>query len=291
NKASVGDYLNLVTAVKSDPNFNVVSSALDGLGAVNARIASTPEEKDALDAWFRQTFAPEYQKLGAPSDSDSPDKKQLRALLFAALGEAKDPQILTQAREISAKYLADANAVDPNLAETALQISARNGDAALFDKLQKIAETSTNPEIQIGALRLLATFENPQLAQRALEYAVSGKVRNQDAAIQLAISLEIEKNRDLAWMFIQTHWNDVKKEFTPEMGTVLVGATAAFCSESARDDVSQFFSTHKVPDADQELKHAIERINGCIELRNLQEPQLKSWLASQPKSATSETAH
>ena len=147
------------------------------------------------------------------------------------------------------------------------------------------------PEIQIGALRLLATFENPQLAQRALEYAVSGKVRNQDAAIQLAISLEIEKNRDLAWMFIQTHWNDVKKEFTPEMGTVLVGATAAFCSESARDDVSQFFSTHKVPDADQELKHAIERINGCIELRNLQEPQLKSWLASQPKSATSETAH
>ena len=291
NKASVGDYLNLVTAVKSDPNFNVVSSALDGLGAVNARIASTPEEKDALDAWFRQTFAPEFEKLGPPSDSDSPDKKQLRALLFAALGEAKDPQILTQAREISAKYLADANAVDPNLAETALQISARNGDAALFDKLQKIAETSTNPEIQIGALRLLATFENPQLAQRALEYAVSGKVRNQDAAIQLAISLEIEKNRDLAWMFIQTHWNDVKKEFTPEMGTVLVGATAAFCSESARDDVSQFFSTHKVPDADQELKHAIERINGCIELRNLQEPQLKSWLASQPKSATSETAH
>jgi hypothetical protein len=112
-----------------------------------------------------------------------------------------------------------------------------------------------------------------------LEYAVSGKVRNQDAAIQLAISLDTDKNRDIAWKFIQTHWNDVKKEFTPEMGTVLVGATSAFCSESARDDVSQFFATHKVPDADQELKHAIEHINGCIELRDLQEPQLKTWLA------------
>jgi hypothetical protein len=31
------------------------------------------------------------------------------------------------------------------------------------------------------------------------------------------------------------------------------------------------------------LKHAIERINGCIELRNLQEPQLDTWLATQPK--------
>ncbi|MGA7242878.1 MAG: M1 family metallopeptidase, partial [Terracidiphilus sp.] len=173
NKATVGNYLDLVAAVKADPNSNVVSSALDGLGAVSARIASTPEEKDALDAWFRQTFAPEYDKLGPPSDGDSPDKKQLRALLFAALGEAKDQQVLAQAREISAKYLADPNSVDPNLAQTALQISARNGDAALFDQLQKIAETSTNPEIQIGALRLLAMFEDPELAQRALEYAVS----------------------------------------------------------------------------------------------------------------------
>ena len=130
----------------------------------------------------------------------------------------------------------------------------------------------------------------PDLAKRALEYAVSDKVRNQDAAIQLAISLDSDKNRELTWKFIQDHWDEVKKEFTPEMGSVLVGATSAFCSEQARDDVSQFFSTHKVPAADQTLKHSIERINGCIELRNLQEPQLRAWLASQSKSY-SEAAH
>ncbi len=167
NKATVGDYLDLVAAVKADPNADVVSSALDGLGAINARIASTPEEKDALDAWFRQTFAPEYDKLGPPSDGDSPNKKQLRALLFAALGEAKDPAVLAQAREISAKYLADPTSVDPNLAQTALQIAARNGDAALFDQLQKISETSTNPEIQIGALRLLADVRRSRTRRSA----------------------------------------------------------------------------------------------------------------------------
>ena len=36
-------------------------------------------------------------------------------------------------------------------------------DATLFDQLQKVAETSTDPEIQIGALRLLAEFEEPSL--------------------------------------------------------------------------------------------------------------------------------
>ncbi len=282
NKATVGDYLNLVAAVKDDPNANVVSSALDGLGAVDSRIASTPEEKDALDTWFRQTFAPEYAKLGTPADSDTPDKKQLRALLFAALGAARDPQILAEARELSAKYLVNPDAVDPDIAQTALQITARNGDATLFNRLQKISETSTNPEIQIGALHLLAMFEDPALAKRALEYAVSDKVRNQDAAIQLSISLDMDKNRELAWNFIRTHWDEVKKEFTPEMGSLLVGATSTFCSASDRDEVSQFFAAHKVPDADQAVKHAIERIDGCIELRNLQEPQLKTWLAKTP---------
>ncbi|HEY2471960.1 MAG TPA: M1 family aminopeptidase [Terracidiphilus sp.] len=290
DKATVGDYLNLVAAVKSDSSANVVSSALDGLGPIESRIASTPAEKDGLRAWFREQFGPEYAKLPPPSDSDSANTRQLRALLFASLGEVRDQQILSEAREMSKKYLANPDSVDPNLAQTALSITARNGDAELFDKLQKIAESSTNPGIQIGALRLLAMFENPDLARRALEYAVSNKVRNQDAAIQLAIALHVDKNRQLAWNFIQTHWDEVKKEFTPEMGNALVGATGAFCSASARNQVQNFFATHKVPDTDQELKHSIESINGCIELRDLQEPKLRAWLATQ-SNASGETAH
>jgi len=290
NKATVGDYLNLVSAVKGDANADVISSTLDGLSSIWERVAATPQDKEALEAWCRQTFAPQYAKLGPPSASDTPNEKQLRALLFATLGNAKDPQILAQAREISQKYLADPNSIDPNLAQTALQITARNGDAALFDELQKVAETSTNPEIQSGALHLLALFENPELAQRALQYAVSGKVRNQDAAIQLAISLDSDENRELTWKFIQDHWDEVKKEFTPELGSALVGATSAFCSESDRDKVSQFFSTHRVPAADQTLKHSIERINGCIELRKLQEPNLHAWLETQSRSNTN-SAH
>jgi len=31
------------------------------------------------------------------------------------------------------------------------------------------------------------------------------------------------------------------------------------------------------------LRHALERIDGCIEFRKLQEPNLKQWLAAQPK--------
>jgi aminopeptidase N/puromycin-sensitive aminopeptidase len=284
NKAPVGAYLDLVAAVKADPSAQVIGSALGGINATYTRVAATADEKAALGAWIRKTFAPEYAKLGPPSGNDSPETRELRAQLFAVLGYyGKDPAVLAQAREIAEKYIADPASVDATLGETALAIASRNGDAALFDRLQKVFETSTNPEFQNVALRLLAQFEDPALVERSLNFAVSGQVRNQDAAIQLAIALSMDENRDQAWQFIQSHWDKVQAQLTTEMGATLVGSAGAFCSAEARDSVQSFFSTHQVAAADQALKHAVERIDGCIELRTLQEPQLKTWLAAQPK--------
>jgi aminopeptidase N/puromycin-sensitive aminopeptidase len=67
------------------------------------------------------------------------------------------------------------------------------------------------------------------------------------------------------------------------MGGFLVRSTGSFCSADARASVEKFFAAHKVPSADQAFKHALESIDGCIELRKLQEPKLKQWLAAQPK--------
>ncbi|MGO9437133.1 MAG: M1 family metallopeptidase [Terracidiphilus sp.] len=283
NKATAGEYLDLVAALKDDPNARVLSSAIDGVGILYGRVAASPQEKSALAAWIRNAFGPRYAKLGPPSANDSPNTRELRAQLFGVLGfYGKDPSILAEARELAEKYLADPSSVDPTLRETALAVAARNGDAQLFDRLQKISETSTNPEIQEEALRLLSQFEETALAQRSLEYAVSGKVRNQDAAFQLMMALQANETRDQAWKFIETHWDKVQAQLTTAMGGYLVGSAGNFCSANARDEVSNFFATHKVAASGQALKHAIEHINGCIELRALQEPELKSWLASQP---------
>ena len=284
DKATIGDYLNLVAAVKSDSEAEVVYAALGGVGAAYSRVAATPQEKSALSAWVRGTIGPEYAKLPPPAASDSANTRELRAHLFSALGYyGKDPAILAQAQEIAAKYLSEPGSVDASLGETALGIAARNGDAQLFDRLQQVYESSTDPEYQEGALRLLPQFADPTLVQRSLDYASSSKVRSQDAAIQFAIALRNDATRDLAWQYIQTHWETIHTLLTPEMGARLVSSTGNFCSAEDRDSVEKFFAAHKVPSADRSLKHAVESIDGCIELRKLQEPNLKQWLATQPK--------
>jgi len=283
NKAPAGEYLDLVAAVKDDPSAAVIASAADGVGTLYERVASSPEEKNALAAWIRTTFSPVYAKIPPPSPKDTPDQRELRGQLFTLLGfYGKDPVILAQAHNLTEKYLADSASIDPTLRESALSLAARYGDAELFDKLLHIWETSTNPELQTDALRRLAVFQDPKLVARALNLAVSGKVRNQDAVFQLGIEMASEENRTQTWEFIQSHWDKVQAQFTANMGAALVESTEAFCSSADRENVQGFFTAHKVAAADVSLRHALESIDGCVELRRLQEPELKTWLAAQP---------
>ena len=282
--ASVGDYLELVAHLRNDPNADVILNALGGFVTTYVQAAATPEERTGLTAWVDRTFTPVYLKLGAPSSQDDDNKRELRAQLLYLIGSyGASPSVVAQARKIADQYFIDRSSVDPTLARAALTVAARNGDTALFDKLQLAYENATDPEVQEGSLRLLAEFRNPQLNKRALDFAVSSKVRNQDSAIQFAIALRDVETRDQAWDYIKTNWDNVHAQLTESLGAYVVSATGSFCSAAARDDVSSFFATHKVAAAEVELKHALEHIDGCIAFRSQQEANLKQWLSQQPR--------
>lgn len=110
---------------------------------------------------------------------------------------------------------------------------------------------------------------------------MSGKVRNQDSVIELLIMLQGTDTRDLAWRFITQNWDKVKAQITTSMGGYLVSGAGAFCSAEKRDEVVGFFTTHQVPASERALTRARDQINDCIELRSLQEANLKAWIANQ----------
>jgi aminopeptidase N/puromycin-sensitive aminopeptidase len=282
NTVPVGSFLDLVTAVKDDQSGTVLSTAFSGISSINARLASTPQERTALAAWVRKTFKPALDRLGPPSASDSPETKELRATLFGTLGTiGQDPAVIAEAKSITEKYLADPTSVDATLVGSASAIAAINGDAAFFDQLQKVYETSDNPDIQEQALYRLAMFKDPALARRSLDYTLSGKVRNQDSAALLSIPFRSRDTRELAWQYVQQNWEKVKAQFTPLSAGGFVGAAGYFCSAEARDQVVSFYGSHKVASSERSLKRAVDQINDCIEFRTNQEGNLKDWLAKQ----------
>jgi aminopeptidase N len=282
NHDSVGDFLNLVAAVKDDDSAAVINTAIGPLGAIDGRIASTPQEHQELAAWAVHTFKPAYARLGAPSAADSPDKKELRSALFGVLGTiGKDPDVIAESKKLSEDYLANPGSVDPNIAQTAAAIAAENGDAAFFDQLQHVYETVDNPQVKEYALRLLALFRDPELERRELEYAVSGKVRNQDAIFQILLPMRDAETREVAWDFIRNNWDKVQAQITTAMGGYLVSGAGAFCSEDKKQEAIDFFNAHPVPASGQFLQRAKDAIDDCIELRSDQGPKLQQWVGGQ----------
>ncbi|WP_446744938.1 M1 family aminopeptidase [Silvibacterium acidisoli] len=282
NQASVADYLDLAASVKDDTNAPVMKLALGNVSAIQAQIAATPQEQQAIADWVRKNFKPALDRLGQPSAQDSSEKRELRAELFQALGESgRDQQVLAEAKKLAEAYQANSDSVEPTLGRAALAVAVYGGDGALFDQLQKTSETSPDPVVQEGALHLLAQFQDPALAKRSLEYAASGKVRNQDAVFQFTAALRSPGTRELAWDYVQQNWDKVKAQLTTMAGGRLVGAAGSFCSADKRDAVLQFFSTHPVHASANALERAKNNMNDCIDLRASQEPKLKEWIAKQ----------
>lgn len=282
DQASVGTYLDLVEKVKDDTNAHVIATAVAPLGVIEDRIGSTEQEKSALRTWELATFRPAYERLSAPAPTDSPNLKQLRAELFSLLGHAGDKAVIVQSRTLAIDYLSHPESVDPDLADAALSVAAANGNAAFFDTLQHVYETAENPQIQEEALHLLATFKNPALERRALNYAVSGAVKNQDSIFLFASGLMMPSTRTVTWQYMEQNWPKVKAQNTAFlMGSYLVGAAGSFCSADKAAEVQQFFKTHPLPATSRALAGATQQIEDCIALRSQQEGHLQHWIARQ----------
>jgi aminopeptidase N len=279
DKEPVGDYLAFVQGLQSDRNRSVVEDALGRLNYIGQYLVSD-SDRDGYRAWLRQYLAPAMKDLGyEPKPGDTDEQKTLRARVFQALGyDARDPEALSEARKIADQAIADPSSVDHELAGGAFPLAAINGGEDFYDKLMAGLKNTKSPEVYYGYLFTLAQFDDSKLLERTLDFSISPDVRSQDTLQLITGVMQNPAGQKLAWDFIQSHWDAVAKAGGPFASAQVVYATSVFCDAGMRDQVTEFFSAHKVAAAERTYRQSIERINNCVDLKAQQEPQLASWL-------------
>jgi aminopeptidase N/puromycin-sensitive aminopeptidase len=135
------------------------------------------------------------------------------------------------------------------------------------------------------ALFALPRFDDPKMLQKTLEYAISSEVRSQDALGLIDDVMHNPAGEKLAWDFVLSHWDAVQKVGGPFASAEVVRATGSFCDARMRDQVTDFYSAHKIEAAERTYRQSIERINNCVAVKAQQEPQLESWLGQHGSSA------
>jgi aminopeptidase N/puromycin-sensitive aminopeptidase len=168
--------------------------------------------------------------------------------------------------------------VDHDLASGALPLAALDGGSDFYDKLIAALKNAKSPEQYYMYFFTLPQFGDPALLERTLNFAISPDVRSQDALQLVGGVMGNPAGQKIAWDFVRQHWSELEKAGGPFASAQVVGATSAFCDAGLRDQVTEFFSAHKVEAAERTYKQSIERINNCVSLKTAQEPQLASWL-------------
>jgi aminopeptidase N len=277
-RATIADMLNLAGAVRDDNSAYLIRTVASSVATIDQQLAATPEEHRALAEWVRATFGPAFSRSSNSGGADTPEAQERRAALFAMMGSiGGDPQVIQRARQIATESLKGSTSVDPTLAAAAFLVAAQTGDRAFFDQILQASERTSDPQLHSQALYALVLFRDPALVERALDYAVSGKVRNQDSARLIARELNDHYTQDVAWLYIQKNWPKVESQITITTGATLIGATGSFCSAERRDEVKAFFQEHPVPAAARALTSAEDGINQCIEFRAAQQTSFAEW--------------
>ncbi|HSY99166.1 MAG TPA: M1 family metallopeptidase [Terriglobales bacterium] len=281
NREPIGDYLAVAQGLQSDRTGAVLTELVRQLDFIGEHLVNSAD-RESYDLWVRQLLTPAAKDVGwAPRPGEPSDQSSVRAQLMHALGyTARDPEVEAVARKLTEQAMQDPSSVDHELLSVALSITARDGDATLYDQVLARLKTAKTPEERYVYQAILTRFSDPKLLERTLEYAISPDVRSQDAPYVIRDVMQNPAGTRLAWDFARVHWNDVANLGGAFGGGVIVRATGSFCDASLRDEVNDFFATHQSPASERGLKQSLERINYCIDLKAQQGTQLASWLQS-----------
>ena len=283
----ISQYLNLAQGMRSDHTRQIVQQIADRVAFI-AQFGIDNDDRAAFHAWVQNQFRPLYDTLGWQSKpGDRADAKTMRPTVIRALGESgRDPGVLKQAGEVAQQFMRDPASVDPNVGGLALDLAAINGDAKLHDGYAAHMKTAKTPQELYAYMDALSFFPQPELAQKSMDVMLSSEVRDQDGYRILFGLMAQPDTRDVTWTYFKSHWPDIQKK----LGSTLAGfgfasAASGFCSEQAKQDVQQWFARHPDPGGPRALRQAVERIDTCVRVRNLQGPTLATWLKQQGSGA------
>ncbi|PYR48324.1 MAG: peptidase [Acidobacteria bacterium] len=279
---SIADYLTLVSENGREHTSGVLEEIAHRLGFVHDYL-TTDATVGRFEMFTRRLLRPLFDEVAfAVAASDADDRRSLRAAVIASLGTiGQDPDVVAKARSAADRSLSGRAPLDPTLADAVITTAAAHGDAALFDALAAAAERASDPEVHYRYLYALADFREPPLIDRGLQLAVSPQLRSQDTAVYLSRFFANPDGRSRAWAFLAAHWAALEPKITIAGGdTNLIRSMSSFCDAASREQITSFFTAHRLPGAARTLQQTVEQISNCIGLREKQTPAVEAWLST-----------
>jgi len=268
--------LAMLTAIPGNANPVVAQGAIARWAALHG--VATDDDRPRVAALARERWLPRLRELGyEPKPSDTLADANLRSDLISTLGNMGDETVAGEARRRFAALAADPRALDGPLKTTWLAVAARNATAAEWERLLELARTSSSTVERQAYFQLLGAAQDPALARRALDFALTGEAGTTSANVMTAVAAE---HADLAYDYAMANRARVEGLIdTFGQASFIAGLGATSRDPAMIGKLEQLRDS--VP-ADQ--RRAVERRIAALRQRLESDPRLSrelaAWLAA-----------
>jgi len=251
-------------------------ASLDYLGRV-----VPPDLRPRLDRLVRSRLGDVISRHGwTPREEDDDLVRELRGEVLRAMGIlGNDAEVQRTARE---RYAAGAgpSALDPSVFTAVLGIVAHTGGEREHAEFLSRFKRATTPQEEQRYLRALAHFRAPDLIRRTLDLSLNGEVRTQDAPFLVRDLLTGVHSREIAWAFVQDHWEQMERLYPSHSGLRrLCEGITGLVTPALEQDVRLFFESRSVPFGGKTLAQYLERLRVAILFQEREAASLRAYLA------------
>jgi alanyl aminopeptidase len=281
----VAQGLDLSRRAADDPNWFLVDASVR-LPTAIAQDDVAPASREDFARWVRQSWGDRARALGFEGRTGEGDNERRlrRGVLPFVAGVGEDPELLAEARRLAQMWLEDRSAADPDMVPPLLELAARQGDRALYERFLAEAKRASERRDRLRVLRALGTFPDPGLRRDAFELSLGDAFPPLEGMQILygAVFADLLEVREDAWEFVKSHYDAIVARVPPETLGNLPAYANGFCDPTRRAEIEAFFAPRvaSLPGGPRNLSKTLERIDQCVAFRKAAEPEVRAFLSS-----------
>jgi len=285
NHQKVGSYLDLANGLKNETYFAVLDTFLARVNYITDKHL-TGDDKKKFSAWVRSILQPFAKKLGmVRQPSDNPNTRSLRNLVLNTMANHEDPAVLAHFKSMVESYMKDPATGDPDQIDSAIFMTARHGDAALYDHfLEKMRASTNEPSAYYRYMGALTAFSDPSLVQMTMALGLSGEIRTQDLFRIWGGLFDNKAVQKDVWSYYKNNFDTIQERTKGGLGSGQAAVTSAFCEHALRDDAKEFFEKKNIPGSARTLKQSLESADTCIRFHDAHFKEITEWLGKHTPS-------
>jgi len=259
-KLSSVEALEFVANYQNEDQYVVWGSIAGGLAKIHSLFGNEAFIKE-YETYALRVFS----TIGEQQDWDKQPKEHsaalLKILILESLAKYGDGKTIARAQKLFSAITENSNIIPADLRGVVYNTVARHGGTKEYAKLLKMYRVASLHEEKNRIGRALGIFQQKDLLQKTLNFALSDEVRRQDSVRMIASVTVNPHGTDIAWGFIKKNWKTFQKRYTGSRDVAhLIEPMGVSISTQRARDIAAFLKKNPAPGTERTVQQVIERI-------------------------------